>query len=138
MHLFCSLIRHQVEEYLTGKIWIFFQGIPIVLYPSHSLFTLQFSDPLQIESNVFSVGIWSSFSVPHYHSVTRNLQFNSTYLLYCRFSSDLYMIDDSLPFILNILLANFVGLLGIAVVLSCVQVLEKNKSSLWCYAFLEV
>lgn len=37
------------------------------------------------------------------------------------------MIDDSLPFILNILLANFVGLLGIAVVLSYVQVLEKNK-----------
>lgn len=40
-----------------------------------------------------------------------------------RFSSDLYTIDDSLPFILNILLANFVGLLGIAVVLSCVQVM---------------
>ncbi|KAK8584710.1 hypothetical protein V6N13_138661 [Hibiscus sabdariffa] len=39
-----------------------------------------------------------------------------------RFSSDLYTIDDSLPFILNILLANFVGLLGIAVVLSYVQV----------------
>lgn len=39
-----------------------------------------------------------------------------------RFSSDLYTIDDSLPFILNILLANFVGLLGIAVVLSIVQV----------------
>ncbi|PPR96188.1 hypothetical protein GOBAR_AA24486 [Gossypium barbadense] len=37
------------------------------------------------------------------------------------FSSDLYTIDDSLPFILNILLANFVGLLGIAVVLSYVQ-----------------
>ncbi|XP_022714739.1 ABC transporter C family member 13 isoform X2 [Durio zibethinus] len=40
-----------------------------------------------------------------------------------RFSSDLYTIDDSLPFILNILLANFVGLLGIVVVLSYVQVL---------------
>ncbi|XVF24656.1 hypothetical protein REPUB_Repub13aG0145900 [Reevesia pubescens] len=40
-----------------------------------------------------------------------------------RFSSDLYTIDDSLPFILNILLANFVGLLGLAVVLSYVQVL---------------
>nr|QVT92351.1 ABC transporter [Salvia miltiorrhiza] len=39
-----------------------------------------------------------------------------------RFSSDLYTIDDSLPFILNILLANFVGLLGIAIVLSFVQV----------------
>ncbi|KAJ6703052.1 ATP-BINDING CASSETTE SUB-FAMILY C [Salix viminalis] len=39
-----------------------------------------------------------------------------------RFSSDLYTIDDSLPFILNILLANFVGLLGITVILSYVQV----------------
>ncbi|KAF8393024.1 hypothetical protein HHK36_021265 [Tetracentron sinense] len=40
-----------------------------------------------------------------------------------RLSSDLYTIDDSLPFILNILLANFIGLLGIAIVLSYVQVL---------------
>ncbi|XP_059595687.1 ABC transporter C family member 13 isoform X4 [Vitis vinifera] len=39
-----------------------------------------------------------------------------------RMSSDLYTIDDSLPFILNILLANIVGLLGIAIVLSYVQV----------------
>ncbi|XP_019158537.1 PREDICTED: ABC transporter C family member 13 isoform X2 [Ipomoea nil] len=39
-----------------------------------------------------------------------------------RLSSDLYTIDDSLPFILNILLANFIGLLGIAVVLSYVQI----------------
>ncbi|PPD83841.1 hypothetical protein GOBAR_DD19227 [Gossypium barbadense] len=43
-------------------------------------------------------------------------------LIVYKFSSDLYTIDDSLPFILNILLANFVGLLGIAVVLSYVQV----------------
>ncbi|XVE89152.1 hypothetical protein DITRI_Ditri19aG0127600 [Diplodiscus trichospermus] len=40
-----------------------------------------------------------------------------------RFSSDLYTIDDSLPFIVNILLANFVGLLGVAVILSYMQVL---------------
>ncbi|MED6116528.1 ABC transporter C member 13 [Stylosanthes scabra] len=40
----------------------------------------------------------------------------------CRLSSDLYTIDDSLPFIMNILLANFVGLLGIAIILSYVQV----------------
>lgn len=39
-----------------------------------------------------------------------------------RLSSDLYTIDDSLPFILNILLANFVGLLGIAIILSYVQI----------------
>ncbi|XP_039119671.1 LOW QUALITY PROTEIN: ABC transporter C family member 13 [Dioscorea cayenensis subsp. rotundata] len=40
-----------------------------------------------------------------------------------RLSSDLYMIDDSLPFILNILLANFFSLLGIVVVLSYAQIL---------------
>lgn len=39
-----------------------------------------------------------------------------------RLSSDLYTIDDSLPFIMNILLANFVGLLGIAIILCYVQV----------------
>ncbi|XP_042499718.1 ABC transporter C family member 13-like [Macadamia integrifolia] len=39
-----------------------------------------------------------------------------------RLSSDLYTIDDSLPFILNILLANFIGLMGIAIVLTYVQV----------------
>ncbi|KAL0903582.1 hypothetical protein M5K25_027971 [Dendrobium thyrsiflorum] len=39
-----------------------------------------------------------------------------------RFSSDLYMIDDSLPFILNILLANLLSLVGIAVVLSYAQI----------------
>ncbi|XP_021717121.1 ABC transporter C family member 13-like isoform X2 [Chenopodium quinoa] len=40
-----------------------------------------------------------------------------------RLSSDLYTIDDSLPFIFNILLANFVGLLGVAIVLSYVQII---------------
>ncbi|KAM6971998.1 ATP-binding cassette sub-family C member 10 [Aplochiton taeniatus] len=35
-----------------------------------------------------------------------------------RFSSDLYTVDDSLPFILNILLANVFGLLGILLVMS--------------------
>ncbi|XP_072319130.1 ATP-binding cassette sub-family C member 10 [Eucyclogobius newberryi] len=35
-----------------------------------------------------------------------------------RFSSDVYSIDDSLPFILNILLANVFGLLGILAVMS--------------------
>lgn len=49
-------------------------------------------------------------------------------------SSDLYTIDDSLPFILNILLANFFNLLGIAIVLSYVQVSPQNfVSYLWVY-----
>ncbi|KAK9149846.1 hypothetical protein Scep_008603 [Stephania cephalantha] len=45
-----------------------------------------------------------------------------------RFSSDLYTIDDSLPFILNILLANFVGILGILIVLSYVQFYYRATS----------
>lgn len=49
------------------------------------------------------------------------LCFTISYVL-CRLSSDLYTIDDSLPFILNILLANFVGLLGITIILCYVQV----------------
>ncbi|XP_042377107.1 ABC transporter C family member 13-like isoform X1 [Zingiber officinale] len=40
-----------------------------------------------------------------------------------RLSSDLYAIDDSLPFIFNILLANFFSLLGIVAVLSYSQVM---------------
>uniref|UniRef100_A0A667ZN88 ATP-binding cassette, sub-family C (CFTR/MRP), member 10 n=1 Tax=Myripristis murdjan TaxID=586833 RepID=A0A667ZN88_9TELE len=36
-----------------------------------------------------------------------------------RFSSDLYSVDDSLPFVLNILLANVFGLLGMLVVMTC-------------------
>ncbi|XP_030627919.1 multidrug resistance-associated protein 7 [Chanos chanos] len=35
-----------------------------------------------------------------------------------RFSSDIYCVDDSLPFVLNILLANLFGLLGMLVVMS--------------------
>lgn len=35
-----------------------------------------------------------------------------------RFSSDIYSIDDSLPFVLNILLSNVFGLLGMLVVMS--------------------
>lgn len=35
-----------------------------------------------------------------------------------RFSSDLYSVDDSLPFILNILLATLFNLLGMLVVIS--------------------
>lgn len=38
-----------------------------------------------------------------------------------RFSSDQYAVDDSLPFISNILLANFFSLLGIIVILCVVQ-----------------
>ena len=35
-----------------------------------------------------------------------------------RFSSDMYSADDSLPFVLNILLANVFGLLGMLVVMT--------------------
>lgn len=88
MHLLISLIRHQVEEFLTGSI----DAYERLLYFQFCIF----------------IGI-----------------------IFCRLSSDLYTIDDALPFILNILLANFVGLLGIAIVLSYVQVLCNDSFSLW-------
>lgn len=63
---------------------------------------------------------------PRFYYTSYNLHIS----LLCRLSSDLYTIDDSLPFILNILLANFVGLLGIAVVLSYVQVSSRENLTL--------
>jgi len=45
-----------------------------------------------------------------------------------RLSSDLYTVDDSLPFILNIFVANFFSLLGTLVVLSYSQVNYVNNS----------
>jgi ATP-binding cassette subfamily C (CFTR/MRP) protein 10 len=45
-----------------------------------------------------------------------------------RLSSDLYTVDDSLPFIINIFVANFFSLLGTLVVLSYSQVNYVNNS----------
>ena len=87
MHLLISLIRHQVEEFLTGNNYCIQEITPFLN---------------------FAFDIW---------------------IVFCRLSSDLYTIDDALPFILNILLANFVGLLGIAIVLSYVQVLPQDPCS---------
>lgn len=44
-----------------------------------------------------------------------------------RFSSDTYTVDDSLPFILNIFLAQLVGLIGTLIVFINFETEEKEK-----------
>jgi ABC-type multidrug transport system fused ATPase/permease subunit len=45
-----------------------------------------------------------------------------------RFSSDTYTIDDSLPFIINILLAQFFGLLGNCTFVECTVIMRNIAS----------
>uniref|UniRef100_A0A1A7XY85 ATP-binding cassette sub-family C member 10 n=1 Tax=Iconisemion striatum TaxID=60296 RepID=A0A1A7XY85_9TELE len=74
---------------------------------------------------LFAYGVVCAASAIHNRLLDRVLKatvnfFDTTPLgrILNRFSSDLYTIDDSLPFVLNILLANIFGLLGMLVVMS--------------------
>ncbi|XP_041838321.1 ATP-binding cassette sub-family C member 10 isoform X2 [Melanotaenia boesemani] len=78
-----------------------------------------------IRAFLFAYGVICAASVIHDRLLDRVLQATVTFFdmtplgrILNRFSSDLYSIDDSLPFILNILLANIFGLLGMLVVIS--------------------
>uniref|UniRef100_A0A3P9QDA4 ATP-binding cassette sub-family C member 10 n=1 Tax=Poecilia reticulata TaxID=8081 RepID=A0A3P9QDA4_POERE len=74
---------------------------------------------------LFAYGVICAASAIHNRLLDRVLQATVTFFdvtplgrILNRFSSDLYSVDDSLPFILNILLANVFGLLGMLVVIS--------------------
>lgn len=74
---------------------------------------------------LFAYGVICAASAIHNRLLDRVLKATVTFFdvtplgrILNRFSSDLYSIDDSLPFILNILLANAFGLLGMLVVIS--------------------
>ncbi|CAH2256577.1 multidrug resistance-associated 7 [Pelobates cultripes] len=74
---------------------------------------------------LFALGTVHAAKIIHQRLLKRVLKatvtfFDSTPIgrIINRFSSDLYCIDDSLPFILNIFLANVFGLLGMLVVIS--------------------
>lgn len=73
---------------------------------------------------LFAYGVICAASTIHNRLLDRVLKATVTFFdttpvgrMLNRFSSDLYSIDDSLPFILNILLANGFGLLGMLVVM---------------------
>ncbi|XP_047433724.1 ATP-binding cassette sub-family C member 10 [Mugil cephalus] len=74
---------------------------------------------------LFAYGVVCAASAIHNRLLDRVLKATVTFFdttplgrILNRFSSDLYSVDDSLPFVLNILLANVFGLLGMLVVMS--------------------
>ncbi|MBN3317851.1 MRP7 protein, partial [Atractosteus spatula] len=78
-----------------------------------------------IRAFLFAYGAIRAATVVHDRLLDRVLKATVTFFdttplgrIVNRFSSDLYSVDDTLPFILNILLANAFGLLGMLVVMS--------------------
>ncbi|NXB32529.1 MRP7 protein, partial [Eulacestoma nigropectus] len=85
---------------------------------ANSLFTI-------IRAFLFAYGALRAAAVIHNRLLQRVLKATVTFFdttptgrILNRFSSDLYCVDDSLPFILNIFLANIYGLLGVLVIMT--------------------
>ncbi|NXC97169.1 MRP7 protein, partial [Certhia familiaris] len=85
---------------------------------ANSLFTI-------IRAFLFAYGTLRAAAVIHDRLLQRVLKATVTFFdttpigrILNRFSSDLYCVDDSLPFILNIFLANICGLLGMLVIMT--------------------
>ncbi|XP_069708549.1 ATP-binding cassette sub-family C member 10 [Phaenicophaeus curvirostris] len=85
---------------------------------ANSLFTI-------LRAFLFAYGAIRAATVIHNRLLQRVLKATITFFdttptgrILNRFSSDLYCVDDSLPFVLNILLANMYGLLGMLVIIT--------------------
>ncbi|NXH43271.1 MRP7 protein, partial [Dicaeum eximium] len=85
---------------------------------ANSLFTI-------IRAFLFAYGALRAAAVIHDRLLQRVLKATVTFFdttptgrILNRFSSDLYCVDDSLPFILNIFLANIYGLLGMLMIMT--------------------
>ncbi|NXX15990.1 MRP7 protein, partial [Podargus strigoides] len=85
---------------------------------ANSLFTI-------LRAFLFAYGTICAATVIHNRLLQRVLKATVTFFdttptgrILNRFSSDLYCVDDSLPFILNIFLANMYGLLGMLVIIT--------------------
>nr|XP_009512064.1 PREDICTED: multidrug resistance-associated protein 7 [Phalacrocorax carbo] len=85
---------------------------------ANSLFTI-------LRAFLFAYGTIRAATVIHNRLLQRILKATVTFFdttptgrILTRFSSDLYCVDDSLPFILNIFLANMYGLLGMLVIIT--------------------
>ncbi|NXD78404.1 MRP7 protein, partial [Halcyon senegalensis] len=85
---------------------------------ANSLFTI-------LRAFLFAYGTIHAATVIHSRLLQRVLKATVTFFdttptgrILNRFSSDLYCVDDSLPFILNIFLANMYGLLGMLVIIT--------------------
>ncbi|KAJ6809460.1 ABC transporter C family member 13 [Iris pallida] len=115
-------LSHWVDSTKGTKSTMFYLAVLAALGGANSLLTL-------IRAFSFSYGGLHAAIQVHTrllkNIVNAPVQFfdqNPSGRILNRFSSDLYMIDDSLPFILNILLANVLSLLGIVLVLCYAQI----------------
>ncbi|XP_032419246.1 multidrug resistance-associated protein 7 [Xiphophorus hellerii] len=94
----------------------------LTIYSSIGAFNTVFT---ALRAFLFAYGVICAASAIHNRLLDRVLQATVTFFdvtplgrILNRFSSDLYSVDDSLPFILNILLATVFNLLGMLVVIS--------------------
>ncbi|NXL88754.1 MRP7 protein, partial [Alectura lathami] len=85
---------------------------------ANSLFTI-------LRAFLFAYGTFCAATVIHNRLLQRVIKATVTFFdttptgrILNRFSSDLYCVDDSLPFMLNIFLANMYGLLGMLVIIT--------------------
>ncbi|KAL4612819.1 Multidrug resistance-associated protein 7-like [Arapaima gigas] len=101
----------------TGQLQ-FYLTVYVSIAAANSVFTV-------IRAFLFAYGAICAATVIHNRLLNRVLKATVTFFdctplgqIINRFSSDLYSVDDMLPFILNILLANIFGLLGMLVMMS--------------------
>uniref|UniRef100_A0A8C9WQX2 ATP-binding cassette, sub-family C (CFTR/MRP), member 10 n=1 Tax=Scleropages formosus TaxID=113540 RepID=A0A8C9WQX2_SCLFO len=116
-HLFENYSTFNQNVNVTGQLE-FYLTVYVSIAAANSVFTI-------IRAFVFAYGAICAATVIHNRLLDRVLKatvtfFDSTPLgqIINRFSSDLYSVDDMLPFVLNILLANIFGLLGMIVMMS--------------------
>lgn len=106
------------NPYSCISSWKYHQCTNLFLWPKS-----QWSDPKQVWYLIHQI---TSSLLVSFERLKRPMAFDA--LRTFRLSSDLYTVDDSLPFILNIFVANFFSLLGTLVVLSYSQVNYVNNS----------
>ncbi|XP_029448719.1 multidrug resistance-associated protein 7-like isoform X2 [Rhinatrema bivittatum] len=111
-----TLVRHS-EQNSSSDIH-FYLTVYGSIAVANSVFTA-------LRAFLFACGTIRAATVIHNRLLRRVLKATVTFFdttpmgrIINRFSSDLYCIDDSLPFILNICLANVFGLLGMVVIIS--------------------
>ncbi|GAA30468.2 ATP-binding cassette subfamily C (CFTR/MRP) member 10, partial [Clonorchis sinensis] len=126
-----SILTHLVKVFVQ-KIWTYFT--PAKNYSSEGFYLSVYGGIVgghviatTFRAVLFALGGLAAAATIHEHALDTILQARVSYFdrtpqgrILNRFSADVGTIDDSLPFILNILLANLAGLLGV-VIIACIS-----------------
>ncbi|XP_020268555.1 ABC transporter C family member 13 [Asparagus officinalis] len=115
-------LSHWVDATTGTEYMMYYMFILIILGAANSLLTLVRAFSFAYGGLHAAVRVHSDLLKKLVNAPIIFFDQNSSGRILNRLSSDLYMIDDSLPFILNILLNNFLVLLGITTVLCYTQI----------------